>query len=261
MNVKGSIKKSFGLALAPLLLVVLMVGGSCGRKVDLRDEVEREHPDMKKARALEEAGELRAARNVYESILDRDPTVARAHLALAFLLDKEGEDPVGAIYHYRRYLALRPDTEKRGMIDDHIRMETLHLVGTLFTNQANVLTRMGEVDAENKALKIKVSNLQAQTTQLRAALAASRAKYAQSVDQASSSVDTLGLPVPAPKTYGKMVKVGKGDTLKKMAARHYGDQNRWREIYEANRQRMKSPGDLKVDQLIFIPEKDKTESR
>lgn len=239
-----------------LLVAGLMVAAGCADKVGVADDAEREQAEMKKARSLEEAGDFRAARNVYEAILDRDHVMARAHLDLAFLLDKTGEDPVAAIYHFRRYLVLRPDTEKRVMIENHIRAETLSLVGTVFTNQVAVLVRMGEMESENRALKIKVSNLQGQTVHLRAALTAARSKYAKSAENASQSVDLIGLPATAPKTAGKLVKVEKADTLKKMAARFYGDARRWREIYEANRQKMKSPGDLKIGQSIFIPERD-----
>lgn len=257
MNLKDPTVKLIAKVLSSgLLAVILLAGGGCADKVEVSDEVEREHPDMKKARVLEEAGDVRAARNVYESILDRDPTVARAHLELAFLLNKAGEDHVATIYHFRRYLALRPDTEKRAMIDNHIRSEMLGLVGTVFTNQATLLARMGEVEGENKALKIKISNLQSQTVQLRAALAAVRVKYGVPGEKASSPVDTVSLPVPVSKSLAKMVKVEKADTLKKMAARFYGDQDRWRVIYEANKKKMKSPGDLHVGQMIFIPEKE-----
>ena len=178
MNFKCSVKGLRAHILSTALgVVLLIVAGGCNENVVVSDEVEREHPDMKKAMLLEGAGDSRAARNIYESILDRDTTMARAHLALAFLLDKTGEDHVGSIYHFRRYLALRPDTEKKAMIESHIRSETLNVAGSVFTNQAAILVWMGEVERENKALKTKVANLQAQTTQLRAALAAVRAKY------------------------------------------------------------------------------------
>lgn len=239
-----------------LLVGGLVAGAGCADKVGVTDEVEREQPEMKKAHTLAAAGEFRAARNVYEAILERDPVMARAHLDLAFLLDKTGADPVAAIYHFRRYLVLRPDTEKRVMIENHIRAETLTLVGTVFTNQTSILARMGEMESENRALKVKNANLQAQAVQLRAALTVVRSKYAQSAENASQSVDQIGLPVAAPKTAGKLVKVEKADTLKKIAARFYGDAQRWREIYEANRQKMKSPGDLKIGQFIFLPDKD-----
>jgi tetratricopeptide (TPR) repeat protein len=252
--VKRLIKPFFAVGL------LLLMATGCSKAVRVSDEGEREHPDMKKARELEGVGDVRGARALYELILDRAPTMARAHLDLALLLDKAGEDHVRTIYHFQRYLALRPETEKKAMIDAHIRSATLMLVGSVFTNEMAILTRLRAVEEENRALKIKAANLQSQAEHSRAALAALRAKYGMSAVQASRSVDAIALPVRDPKSFGKMVKVEKADTLKKLAAKWYGDQGRWREIYEANKTKMKSPGDLRVGQMIFIPEKDSAEA-
>jgi tetratricopeptide (TPR) repeat protein len=221
--------------------MILIAPGGCVEKAGVADELEREHPDMKKARDFEEAGDMRSARNLYESILDRDPTVARAHFALASLLDKSREDYIGAIYHYRRYLVLRPDTEKRAMIESHIQSDMLALVGS--------------VQSENQTLKIRAANLQSQTVQLRAALAAVRAKYGvpETTLSTSEPLDASAV-VTGTKSQARMVKVERADTLKKMAAKYYGDQGRWREIYEVNKKKMKSPGDLRVGQMILVPE-------
>ncbi|MEI6562738.1 MAG: tetratricopeptide repeat protein [bacterium] len=167
------------IAMATVVLVLLVAMGSgCGEKVGVSDESERDYPGMKKAREFENANDLDGARKAYEGILDRDPLIARAHLALAFLLEKTGKNYAEAIYHFRRYLTLRPDTEKKMMIESHIRTATLCFVGTVFPNQAAMLSRMAEVEKENKALKIRVANLESQTVQLRVALAAARAKNA-----------------------------------------------------------------------------------
>ncbi len=254
MNFKKAMKDNIGRVLVPIMMWgLLLVCDGCAEKVGVSDEAEREHPDMKKARVLEEAGDAKSARLVYETLLDRSPTLARAHLALALLLDQAGEDQVGAIYHFRRYLALRPDTEKKAMIEGHIRNDLLSLVGTVFTNQAAVLTRMGEVEAENKNLRIKVSNLQAQTVQLRSALTAVRSKYGVVPVPDKPPAPAIELPLPVPISAEKIIKVEPADTLKKMAAKYYGDSGRWREIYEANRKKMRSPGDLRVGQMILIP--------
>ncbi len=254
MMVEGSIRKLVLRALAPVLLGAgLLAVCSCTKNVGAADETERENPEMKRARELESAGDLKAAQKAYESILDRNPTVARAHFELACLLDKTREDHIATIYHFRRYLILRPDTEKRAMIESHIQSATLEFVGTLFTNQAAVLTRMGEVEAENKVLRVRTANLQAQTLQLRNALTLARTKAGGAAEKSSQSVDAIDLHKLAPVPGVKTVKVEKADTLKKLALRYYGDSGRWREIYEANKQKMKSPGDLRVGQMILIP--------
>lgn len=47
--------------------------------------------------------------------------------------------------------------------------------------------------------------------------------------------------------------VSKGDTLSTIASQHLGDQSRYREIYEANRNQMKSPNDLREGMTLQIP--------
>ncbi len=235
------------------ILFVLAVGSGCGEKTRISDEAERDHPAMKKARAQETSGDLAGARLTYDSLLEVNPSLARAHLGLAFLLDQKAEFPE-ALYHFKRYLALRPNTEKRGMIEAHIREAQLAYVSTVFTNQSAILKRMGTVETENSALKIRVANLEGQTTHLRAALASLRAKYAAEGEQASRELDKSGIPVPELRPAGKLVRIEKGDNLRKIAARIYGSQSRWREIFEANRNVLKTPEDVKVGQTLWVPD-------
>ncbi|MBN1557066.1 MAG: LysM peptidoglycan-binding domain-containing protein, partial [Lentisphaerae bacterium] len=60
--------------------------------------------------------------DLLERVLHGDPDNARAHLDLAILLHDQRRDFVGAIYHYRRYVELRPGTEKAEMIQHRIRV-------------------------------------------------------------------------------------------------------------------------------------------
>lgn len=240
--------------LLPVLLLMLALGCGCGGKpAATADESERDHPAMKKARELETAGDLEGARLIYQSLLDQNPRIARAHLAFAFLHDEKGGDPLLALYHYNRYLALRPETEKRGMIESRIRSTQLVLAGTVFTNEAAILKRMGEVERENAGLKVRAANLEAQSTHLRAALEKLRARIASSGAEADRVLDSKGLPVPSPRQAGKMIRVEKGDTLRKISARSYGTEGRWREIYEANRTLLKKPEDVRVGQMLLVP--------
>lgn len=246
--------KSIGIS---LLFVFLMIAVGCDSKTGISDVAERDHPAMKKALSLERAGNKEGALRIYQGLLDQNPTIARAHLALAFLLEEEGGNSPAALYHYQRYLNLRPDTEKRGMIESRIRAAQLAYVGTVFTNESAILTRMSEVERENSALKIRVVNLESQTSHLRAALAANRAKYAESREESSRILDKQGLPVLAPRAAGKVVRVLKGDTLRKISERAYGTQERWREIFEANKALLKNREDVRIGQTLIVPEREK----
>jgi len=47
--------------------------------------------------------------------------------------------------------------------------------------------------------------------------------------------------------------VAKGDTLFSLARHYYGDQRRWKDIYEANRSRISSPDRICVGQELVLP--------
>lgn len=47
--------------------------------------------------------------------------------------------------------------------------------------------------------------------------------------------------------------VQSGDTLSKIAKEHYGDANRYMEIFEANREQLSDPDKIKPGQELIIP--------
>ena len=53
---------------------------------------------------------------------------------------------------------------------------------------------------------------------------------------------------------GRTYTVVKGDSLSKIAKREYGDANKWRRIYEANRDLIKDPDLIYPGQLLNVPE-------
>jgi nucleoid-associated protein YgaU len=68
-------------------------------------------------------------------------------------------------------------------------------------------------------------------------------------------LETLGLrkkPAAAAPT-GKTIKVGPGDTLKKLAKREYGDEHQWTVIFEANKWRIDGD-EVVVGQDLLIPD-------
>ena len=60
-------------------------------------------------------------------------------------------------------------------------------------------------------------------------------------------------PVPGSGTGGTYIVV-KGDSLSKIAKREYGDANKWRAIYEANRDLIKDPDLIYPGQSLRIPQ-------
>jgi nucleoid-associated protein YgaU len=57
----------------------------------------------------------------------------------------------------------------------------------------------------------------------------------------------------APAAAGRTVTVKEGDSLSKIAKRELGDGNKWREIYEANRDQIKDPDLIHPGQVLTLP--------
>lgn len=213
-----------------------------------------DHPLMKRAKQKEQSGDMKGAAQIYRSLLEREPSMARAHLSLALLLDKPKGDYVQAVYHYDRYLALRPDTEKRTMIERRVRSSSLAFVGTIFSNEAAVVERVNVLEQENAILKVKAANLGSQLQQSRVVANSLRARLTASAVQASKDLEKKGMLEAGIQPSLQTVRVDRNDTLRKIALRVYGDQERWRDLYDANRSVLRRPEDVRVGQLLVVPE-------
>ncbi len=62
--------------------------------------------------------------------------------------------------------------------------------------------------------------------------------------------DAPVVAAPAPPRTHRVVK---GDSLFALARCYYDDARRWKDIYEANRDRLSSPDSLRIDQVLVIP--------
>jgi nucleoid-associated protein YgaU len=59
---------------------------------------------------------------------------------------------------------------------------------------------------------------------------------------------------PAPQRAARTHTVAKGESLSKIAKEVYGDAGKWRQIYEANRDKIKDPNLIYPGQVLAIPE-------
>ena len=58
---------------------------------------------------------------------------------------------------------------------------------------------------------------------------------------------------PATAQTAQFYTIEKGDTLSKIAERHYGDANKWRSLFDANREVIEDPDKIYPGQTIRIP--------
>lgn len=240
------------LSCALMLFAICSMG--CSRRVGLADGEEMTHPMMGKATALEQSGDLDGASRIYRVLLEKHPEMGRAHLGLALLLDRPNGDSVRAIYHYQRYLEIRPETEKRDMIEGRIKAATASLVRTVYATEASVPKRLAQLENENRELRVRCANLETRLKYSQLTLANMRSRQVKLAKTAERSLNQGGLSSTDIRPAVRTVRVQGNDTLRRISMRVYGSQDRWQEIYEANRDILRRPEDVRTGQVLVIPE-------
>jgi len=181
-------------------------------------------------------------------------------------------DPISAIYHYRRYLELRPDSEKRQVVSDFIERAKLSLAAKLPQSpivEPGDLTRLQNEKAsllqENAQLRTQIAELEKAVSAVKSASVAPLTAKESPVEgdmtlQPASAPPTImaAAPITAPAettepSRARVHVVQKGDTLYSLALRYYGTRSAWEKIYQANRSGLPSRDQLKLGQQLVIP--------
>ena len=83
---------------------------------------------------------------------------------------------------------------------------------------------------------------------------AAAAAAAASIAAATTASTTATALTPATAQKGHYVKVRRGDSLWRIAKRHYGNGRRWTRIYNANKRKIQDPDFLKPGHRIYLPD-------
>ena len=231
----------------PLCLAVVALS-ACKKDAESSDAREERDPLVKTGQAYMEQQLWNEAEQAFKEALDNDPMMARPHLDLALIYQQYKPNYVYSIYHYDRYLELRPESEKAEFISEQKAKLQQAVANNIIKESSQVKQVLEELDRlrkENASLKKQLSEY------------SSTAKPAAtgSVQQPSSATAVAGTSnQPSQNTASHQIyHVVAGDTLTKIATRFYGDSAKWDVIFEANKDTLPSPGDLRVGQTLVIP--------
>ncbi len=256
-------------ALRTAPLIVLLAAAGCGGLQTAREE---DHPLMRRAMLLERSGSTDEAIAAYQRVLETRPTFARAHLNLAGLYNQPPkEDFLRAVYHYQRYLELRPKAENAQNIRELIQRAQINFAATLPSAQSHeMLDLIADLRKENASLRARIAELQgtplpapsttpapasnaARTAVPSTPTATARPPATAATPPAAPAGSALALPPPAPAPGPRTHVVQAGETLSSIANKAYNDPSAWRKIYDANRDRLSSPAALRQGQTLVIP--------
>jgi tetratricopeptide (TPR) repeat protein len=112
--------KWIGLWMSGALAVAggVALGGCSPSGSSLSDETKEPHYLAGKSRVS--SMDYKSAMEAFEEALEVNPRNSSAHWELACLLDQREPDPAAAIYHYEKYLKLRPGAENLDVVKQRI---------------------------------------------------------------------------------------------------------------------------------------------
>jgi nucleoid-associated protein YgaU len=180
-------------------------------------------------------GEYLWAINLYESALDGTPQSAEVHYKLALLYDDKLNDPLHALHHFKRYLVLNPEGSHAAEVRDFMKRDEVAL-GTSLSGDS-VVTR-----AEAARLRNENLTLQREINEGRPRPVATKSPSRHGQKERSSGSQTY--------------TVKEGDTLASISRKFYKTSKRWREIRDANENKIDDSDNLKAGQTLKIPPND-----
>ncbi len=201
---------------AVLAALAIALAAGCGRAAaERRDAGDRY---LRRARAARDAEDVDAAIAWCEKALRRRPDSAAAHRELALMQDHFKQDRLAALYHYRRYLELRPDSAERADVEE--------MMATCGRALAAQLLADGPVLPPPPAAPVPAL--------------APRVAAPAAVPPAAA---------PEPQTH----VVQAGENLATISTRYYGTPSKWKLIFNANQDRLTDANNLRVGTRIAIP--------
>ena len=270
----------FACWLRPLLGVTALVLAGCTDSDRVKTATEVDEPAYREGQALLKSGRRQEALSAFLKVIDkRGDDAPESHLSAGLIYAEHIKDPLSAIYHFRKYLALRPNGPLTLQVRQRIDAATREFARTLpaqpLENQlqrVDLVAALDRLKQENEALKQELADVKAgrnpgpvpglensaapainfsletmPTVRTRPANPAPRIAPATQTPPASPAVTRQ------PAVGARQHTVQPGDTLSKISQQYYGNRTRWRDIYAANRGVMKSESDLKVGTLLKIP--------
>jgi len=187
---------------------------------------------------------------LYEASLDGTPKTAEIHYHLGLIYEDNIQDPVSAIHHFQRYLALAPAGTHAKEAQKFLKEDQFKLAATLGN---------GATISQEEAKRIKNANLELQkkNLQLKNDLEAAN-KALAAAHKAMGSKITGGLKqeqmqkslAPGVRTY----TVLPGDTFASIARKFYkNNAARWKDIQDANFDPMEGTAKIKPGMVLMVP--------
>lgn len=173
MKLEQSISRA-GPAVAPRWTRVLFAGlcalvllAACDSGRGLQITAEMDEPHFRRGQQMLRSGQSQIALEAFLKVIDkRGGDAPESHLEAGHLYLNHIKDPIAAIYHFRKYLELRPNSQQapqvRQLIEQAIKEFARTLPAQPLENQVDrldLLEQMEKLKGENVALRAELERL------------------------------------------------------------------------------------------------------
>ena len=190
--------------LLPALGALALGLAGCSDNERLSYATELDEPSYREGQALLKSGRRQEALNAFLKVIDkRGEDSPESHLEVGLLYLQHINDPLSAIYHFRKYLALRPNSPQASLVRQRIDAATREFARTLPAQPLE--SQLQRVD-----LVAALDRLKQENEKLKQELADQKAGRAGS---GTSSPDETG-PAGAPPSSGLNFAVGTIPTVR-----------------------------------------------
>ena len=154
-------------------------------------------------------------------------------------------DPIGAIYHFQRYLSQTTDGTR-----SKIAMQLIETAKKEFARTLPLGNRTAETPEYIRLTEV-LKQMREENARLKAQLAQTRLSYAPAKEAIKNTVVATTTPSEASRERTYVVQYE--DSLSKISLKMYGSAVKWKLIYEANRDILPSANSLKIGMKLRIP--------
>jgi tetratricopeptide (TPR) repeat protein len=254
----------FRRCLAVVLMAVVWAGCNPASRPASSDP-DFESEDFKKAREKFELRDFIASISLYEQVLRDNPRMAKAHLALGRIYDDKQSDFVSAIYHYKRYLRLKPDGDNAKQVEDWITRAESQLALKSPNSPVQNSEELARAQKEILALKAELEDIKRARAQLKQQLDAAGLAASTPEPPPAAPVEAPA-PAAAPPEPPKVVPLDKAmaDVPKAVPVAAAGGtpaapasaprrNDAILKIAEANKEKFPDPAKIRAGQTLIIP--------
>ena len=267
---KGSdLRRTLALsALVACAASYILFAGGCDKN---SAQVMREEDESHFVRGKEELkkGNFKEALSAFTKVTEKRRDAPESHLDLGLIYLNDIKDPIEAIHHFRRYLELKPESNQSQRVKQCIETAKKQFLSTAPGNPYDISA--ASLEMEDTVRKLREENLKLKQDLAAAkatieSLENSRIKIRETVERRTGSGGsqiTVREEQPARAAAPAQTRqasfqaasytVQVGDTLSSISRKVYGTPNKWREIFNANSDKLSTPQSLKPGQTLVIP--------